>query len=78
MVTLLLEQRSRPIGLQEKINLIRLGLMDSVDIREAVKEDVSSIVNLWIEAVDLTRSLGPCYTRSDEGHLTLPNSYPVI
>jgi GNAT superfamily N-acetyltransferase len=41
-----------------------------VTIREAVKEDVSSIVNLWIETVDATMSLGPYYTRSNEGHNT--------
>ena len=44
--------------------------MDSLAIREAVNEDVSSIVKLWIETVDITKSLGPYFTRSDNGHIT--------
>ncbi len=43
--------------------------MNPISIREATSEDVLSIVQLWIEAVDYAAKLDTYYARSDDGHL---------
>ncbi len=43
--------------------------MNSVLIREATANDIPSIVQLWIEAIDYAAKFDVYYARSEDGHL---------